>query len=59
MTRKTGPKSQKTSGTAKKKARMPPVIPFSDQYGIRREAADSANARQGEATTCRIDMEME
>jgi hypothetical protein len=35
------------------------VIPFSDRYDIRREAEDSAVARRGEATTCRIDMEME
>jgi hypothetical protein len=45
------------------------VIPFPDRYDIRREAADSAIAcprassdalgGQGEATTCRIDMEME
>jgi len=35
------------------------LIAFLDRYDIRREAADRANARQGEATTCRIDMEME
>ncbi len=35
------------------------VIPFPDRYDIRHEAADSATARQGEATTCRIDLEME
>ena len=35
------------------------VISFLDRYDIRREAADRACARQGEATTCRIDMEME
>jgi hypothetical protein len=35
------------------------VIQFSFQYEIRREAADSATARQGEATTYRIEMEME
>ena len=35
------------------------VIPFSFRYEIRREAADSAVARQGEATTYRIEMEME
>ena len=35
------------------------LIPFPDRYDIRREAVDSALARQSEATTCRIDMEME
>ena len=35
------------------------VIPFSDQFESRREAADSAVARQGEATTYRIDLELE
>jgi len=39
--------------------RNQPFIAFLDQYDIRREAADSACARQGEATTCRIDREME
>ena len=35
------------------------VIPFPDQSESRREAADSAVARQGEATTYRIDLELE
>jgi hypothetical protein len=35
------------------------LIPFPDQYEIRREAADSALARQGETTTYRIDLGME
>jgi hypothetical protein len=35
------------------------VIPFPDQYEIRREAADGAVARQSEVTTYRIDVEME
>ena len=35
------------------------LIPFLNQFEIRREAADSAIARQGEATTYRIDLEME
>ena len=35
------------------------VIPIPIQYEIRREAADSAVARQGEATTYRIELEME
>ena len=34
------------------------LIAFPDRYDTRREAADSADARQGEATKCRIDMEM-
>ena len=40
-------------------AQSPLVIPFPLQYEIRREAADSAVARQGEATTYRIELEME
>ena len=36
-----------------------PFIPFPFQSEIRREAADSALARQGEATTYRFEMEME
>ena len=35
------------------------LIPFLNQFEIRREAADSAIARQGEAKTYRIDLEME
>ena len=35
------------------------MIPFPDQSESRREAADSAVARQGEATTYRIDLELE
>ena len=35
------------------------LIPFPDQSESRREAADSAVARQGEATTYRIDLELE
>jgi hypothetical protein len=35
------------------------LIPFPDQSEIRREAADSASARQGEATTYRFDLKME
>ena len=35
------------------------LIPFPDRYETRREAADSVDARQGEVTKCRIDMEMQ
>ena len=39
--------------------RITQLIPFLNHSEIRREAADSAKARQGEATTYRDDLEME
>ena len=38
---------------------VPRVIPFSDREALRCEAADSADARQGEATTDPIDRVLE
>ena len=47
---------QRAGGPAR---RVYGVIAFPDRYEIRREAAGSAMARQGKATTYRIDLEME
>ena len=48
-----------TSGVCVLSGKTTGLIPFSFRCEIRREAADSAVARQGEATTYRIEMEME